>query len=368
MDGFDSVVIGAGVVGLAVARALALGGQSVLIVDREGDYGTQTSARNSEVIHAGLYYPQGSLKARHCLRGRDLLYGYLDSRHLPHRRCGKLIVATDAAQEGALLALRDTAAANGVALETLSGATARAMEPELACTAALLSPLTGILDARAYMTALLADAEGAGAILARRTLFVGAEPVAGGFVLRLADRAGGEVTAIRTTRLVNAAGHGAGGVAAAIAGLPPEAVPRLFRAKGNYFACTDRAAFSRLIYPLPEPGGLGIHLTLDLGGAMRFGPDVEWTDGDDPRVDPARAGTFAAAIRRYWPGLPEDRLVPAFAGFRPKLSGPDEPAADFRIDGAERHGMAGLIQLFGIESPGLTASLSLAEDVASALS
>lgn len=368
MDGFDSVVIGAGVVGLAVARALALAGQSVLIVECEGDYGTRTSARNSEVIHTGLYYPQGSLKARHCLRGRDLLYAYLDSRALPHRRCGKLIVATDPAQEGALLALRDTAAGNGVALEALSGATARAMEPELACTAALLSPLTGILDARAYMTALLADAERAGAILARHTLFQGAEPVAGGFVLRLADRAGGEVATIRTTRLVNAAGHGAGAVAAAIAGLPPDAVPRLYKAKGSYFACTGRAAFARLIYPLPEPGGLGIHLTLDLGGGMRFGPDVEWTESDDPRVDPARVGAFASAIRSYWPGLPEARLVPAFAGFRPKLSGPDEPAADFRIDGEDRHGMAGLIQMFGIESPGLTASLSLAMDVTSALS
>lgn len=367
LDRFDSVVIGAGVIGLAIARALALAGQSVLIVEREGDFGTQTSARNSEVIHAGLYYPAGSLKARHCLRGRDRLYVYLADRALPHRRCGKLVVATDPAQEADLLALRDTAAANGVALDLLSGNEARAMEPALSCTAALHSPLTGIMDARALMTALLADATGAGALLACHTELDSAEPVAKGFRLRLADRGSGEVITLGAGRLVNAASHGGAAVAARIAGLPASAIPRLWLAKGNYFAVTGRPAFSRLVYPLPEPGGLGVHLTLDLQGGMRFGPDVEWVDHPDPRVDPARAGAFARAIRRFWPDLPQDRLTPAFAGFRPKLSGPGEPAADFRIDLPEHHGIAGLVQLFGIESPGLTASLSIAEDVATAL-
>lgn len=367
MDSVDAVVIGAGVAGLATARALALRGMSVLIAERMADYGTQTSARNSEVIHASLYYPQGSLKARHCLRGRDRLYAYLADRHLPHRRCGKLVVATRPDQEAALLALRDRAAGNGVPLALLSAAQARATEPELACHAALLSPDTGILDARAYMTALLADAQAAGALLATNTAFDCAEPVAGGHRLRLTDRASGARTDILTPRLVNAAGHGAADVAARIDGLAARDRPRLYIAKGSYFAVAGRAAFSRLVYPLPEAGGLGIHLTLDLAGNMRFGPDVEWTDRMDPEVDPARAALFADAIAQYWPALPRDRLVPAFAGFRPKLSGPDAPAADFRIDGPAQHGRSGLVQLFGIESPGLTASLSIAEDVADLL-
>jgi L-2-hydroxyglutarate oxidase LhgO len=368
MDRFDAVVIGAGVIGLAIARALARQGQSVLIAERAADYGTATSARNSEVIHAGLYYPPASLKARHCLRGRGLLYDYLAARHLPHRRCGKLVVATRPDEEPALLALHRTATANGVPLTLLSGPAARALEPALHCTAALLSPETGILDARAFMTALLADATADGALLATRTELVAAEPVAGGFSLHLSDTGSGADVVLHTSRLVNAAGHGAAQVATRIAGLAPADRPQTRIAKGSYFAVPGRPAFSRLIYPLPVAGGLGIHLTLDLAGNMRFGPDVEWTDRMDPAVDPARAAAFADAIAAYWPALPRDRLRPAFAGFRPKLSGPADPAADFRIDLPARHGIAGLAQLFGIESPGLTASLSIAAEVADALS
>ncbi|OYU17634.1 MAG: FAD-dependent oxidoreductase [Rhodobacteraceae bacterium PARR1] len=368
MDHFDSIVIGAGVVGLAIARALSRAGGSVLIVERGDRIGGETSSRNSEVIHAGLYYPAGSLKARLCVEGRDQLYTHLARRALPHRRCGKLIVATDPAQHLALHQVARAAAANGVALTMLSAAEAMALEPALHCTAALLSPQTGIFDSQAYMHSLLAEAEDGGATLALRTEAETAEVTPHGFRLTLRDRPSEERLPLSCTRLVNAAGHGAPGFAKALQGGP--SAPQARMAKGSYFHLPGRAAFSRLIYPVPEPGGLGIHLTLDLHGAMRFGPDVEWLapqDAPDLRVDPARRDRFAAAIARYWPGLPADALTPAFAGLRPKISGPDDPAADFRIDLPADHGIPGLAQLYGIESPGLTASLALAGHVVAGL-
>jgi len=368
MDRIDTVVIGAGVVGLAIARKLARQGAEVLILDRAGAIGTETSARNSEVIHAGLYYPQGSLKARLCVEGRDRLYRYLDRRSLPYRRCGKLIVATDAAQESALAAIATAAAGNGVALTPLTGREAQALEPALSCTAALLSPMTGILDSHAYMTSLLAEAEAAGAMLALRTEARAAEVTGSGFRLQLRDIPSKTDFTLSCRRLINAAGHGAVPFARLLAGGPPP--PRAHFAKGNYFRLPGRPAFTHLVYPVPEPGGLGIHLTLDLQGAMRFGPDVEWLDPDAPldlTVDPSRRARFAQAIARYWPALPADRLEPAFAGLRPKISGPGDPAADFRIDGPDAHGIPGLVHLFGIESPGLTASLGIAAMVAGVL-
>lgn len=368
MEHFDSIVIGAGVVGLAIARELALAGGSVLIIDRGDRIGGETSSRNSEVIHAGIYYPAGSLKARLCVEGRDRLYAYLAARALPHRRCGKLIVATDAAQEPALEAVARAAAANGVALTALTGAEAKALEPALHCTAALLSPVTGIFDSHAYLQALLAEATASGAVLALRTAADAAQVTPNGFALRLRDLPGGETIGLSCTRLINAAGHGAPGFAATIEGGPP--APQARMAKGSYFHLPGGATFSRLVYPVPEPGGLGIHLTLDLQGAMRFGPDVEWLDPATPpdlRVDPARRDRFAAAIARYWPGVPAAKLEPAFAGLRPKISGPHDPAADFRIDLPSDHGIPGLAQLYGIESPGLTASLALAAHVVAGL-
>lgn len=363
MEQIDCVIAGAGVIGLACARTLAQRGLKVLIVEREAQFGTQTSARNSEVIHAGLYYPAGSLKARLCAEGRDRLYAYLSARGLPFRQCGKLIVATDPAQEAALEIIRTSAAANVVSLDQLTARQAQAMEPQLSCTAALHSPLTGIFDSHAYMSALLAEAEAAGAMLATRTELDRGEVTGHGFRLRLVDVQSREAVTIDCRHFVNAAGHGAARIAARLDGLPESSVPRLFIAKGSYFACPGRPAFDRLIYPVPVAGGLGVHLTLDLQGQMRFGPDVEWLDLPDLTVDPAKTAAFAEEIARYWPRLPREALVPAFAGLRPKLNGPGEAAADFRIDTEADHGIPHLVQLFGIESPGLTASLALAETV-----
>ncbi|HRO15624.1 MAG TPA: NAD(P)/FAD-dependent oxidoreductase [Paracoccus sp. (in: a-proteobacteria)] len=361
MERVDCIVIGAGVVGLAIARALARRGIEVLILERAPAIGTETSSRNSGVIHAGLYYPPGSLKARLCVAGREMLYAFAAEQDVPHRRCGKLIVATSPGQQDALTAIRDRAAGCGVTdLRLLTGEQARALEPALACSAALLSPSTGIIDSPALMQALLGQAQAAGAELALNTTFAGARAGNGGFVVETGD-AVGERFALGARRLVNAAGLWASDAAGRIEGLAPAHIPRTLLARGNYFGLSGRSPFSHLIYPLPEPGGLGVHLTLDMGGAMRFGPDVEWVDAVDYRVNDARRPHFEAEIRRYWPGLPGDALVPAYAGIRPKLSGPGEPAADFRIDGPERHGLAGLVNLFGIESPGLTACLAIAE-------
>jgi L-2-hydroxyglutarate oxidase LhgO len=360
MDEIDCAVIGAGVVGLAVARALALRGREVVALEAEGAIGTGTSSRNSEVIHAGIYYPQGSLKARLCVEGRRLLYEYAAGRGVPHRRCGKLIVATSEAQVAQLTGIMARAAANGVDdMVLLSGTQARAMEPELTCVAALLSPGTGIVDSHALMLSLQGDLERAGGVVALRSRVEGARCGGDGIVLTMADGA-----RLRCRGVVNAAGLTAPALARRFDGLPPDRVPAAFYAKGNYFTLAGRAPFDRLIYPVPEAAGLGVHLTLDLGGQARFGPDVEWVDSAaDLAVDPARGQGFDAEIRKYWPGLPEGALLPGYAGIRPKISGPTEAAADFMISGPAEHGVAGLVNLFGIESPGLTSSLAIARQV-----
>jgi L-2-hydroxyglutarate oxidase LhgO len=357
----DCVVIGAGVIGLAVARHLALAGREVVVVEAAQAFGTETSSRNSEVIHAGLYYPQNSLKARLCLAGRDRLYAYLAEHGVEHERCGKLIVAVDDEEIPALRALAERARANGVDdVRLLDAAAARGLEPELCCRAALLSPATGILDSHGYMLALLGEAEDAGGVLAVGSPVVGGRLDDGGVRLRI----GGAAPLELSCRLVvNAAGLGAHSVASALDGFPKERLPPRALAKGNYFALAQRPPFTRLVYPLPEAAGLGVHYTRDLAGAGRFGPDVEWIDRIDYSVDPARCERFYAAVRRYWPGLRDGALVPAYAGIRPKISGPSAPAADFLIQGPEAHGVPNLVNLFGFESPGLTASLAIAEAV-----
>ncbi len=368
MERVDCVVIGAGVVGLACARALALAGREVLVLEAERAFGQGISSRNSEVIHAGLYYPPESLKARLCVRGRDQLYAYCAQRHVPHRRCGKLVVATAPAQLAELDTIAARAAAAGVTdLRRLDAAEARAREPRLACVAALHSPSTGIVDSHALMLALLGDAENAGATLVLETRVVRGEVHADGLVL---ETGGAMPMRLAARTVVNAAGLAAPWLAARITGRPAQSLPRSHFAKGSYFSLQGASPFSTLIYPVPEPGGLGVHLTLDLQGRARFGPDVEWLDETDElpgadryRVDPARADAFYAEVRRYWPELPDDALQPDYAGIRPKISGPGEPAADFRIDGPREHGMGGLVDLFGIESPGLTACLAIADEV-----
>lgn len=361
MDEVETVVIGAGVVGLALARELALAGREVVILEAEPEFGSQISARNSEVVHAGIYYPPGGLKARLCVEGRRRLYAYCAARGIDARRCGKLIVAADAGEAAALDALAARAAANGVeGLRRLSGAEARAMEPALRAEAALWSPETGIVDSHGLMFSLLGDAEGARAMLAFRAPVIGIARAAGGFDLTVG---GPDPMRLRAREVLNAAGHGA---VALSAGLTP--APRMWMAKGVYFRLRGRAPFSRLIYPAPVVGGLGVHLTLDLGGQARFGPDVEWVETLDYEVDPGRAAGFYAAIRRYWPDLPDDALLPDYAGVRPKLAGPAAGgAADFRIDGPAGHGIPGYVALYGIESPGLTASLAIAAHAAAML-
>jgi L-2-hydroxyglutarate oxidase LhgO len=362
LDCLDCVVVGAGVIGLAVARALARAGLETVIVERHRSFGTETSSRNSEVIHAGIYYPPGSLKARLCVRGRELLYDYCAEHGVPHRRVGKLIVATHESQIGALQRLLAQARANGVDdLRLIDRAVLRAAEPAIAGVAVLESPSTGIVDAHALMLALLGDAEAHGAGIAYRTEIEAACVRPGHIELRLV---GEDEPQIAARWLVNCAGLEAPALLGRIEGFPADWRPRARLAKGSYFSLQGRSPFSRLVYPLPEPGGLGIHMTLDLGGRARFGPDVEWVETPDYTVDPGRAARFYDAIRRYWPGLPAGALEPAYAGIRPKISGPGEPAADFRIDGPADHGVPGIVSLLGIESPGLTASLAIAEEVA----
>jgi len=364
MEQIDSVVIGAGVVGLAVARALALAGHEVLVLESEGAIGTGTSSRNSEVIHAGIYYPQGSLKARLCVAGRHALYAYAAERGIGHRPCGKLIVATQPSQLAELESIMAKARANGVDdLVLLDRDEAVSMEPQLSCVAAVHSPSTGIIDSHAYMLALQGDLENAGGVVAFKSPVVGARLHGGAIELETADG-----TALRCARLVNAAGLGAPALARAFEGLPPTAVPQAYFAKGSYFVLGGPAPFGRLIYPVPEPGGLGVHLTLDLGGQAKFGPDVQWVDSpDDLVVEPARGDAFYAQVRKYWPALPDGALSAGYAGIRPKISGPGEPAADFVIQGVEQHGVRGLVNLFGIESPGLTSSIEIARCVADML-
>src|SRR6516165_7818254 len=331
------LVIGAGVIGLAVARAAAQAGHEVTVAEMTGGIANGISSRNSEVIHAGLYYPTDSLRARHCVRGRRMLYAFCASHSVPHRKCGKLVVATNAA---------------------------RATEGELSCIGALWSPETGIIDSHAFIRALWGELEGRGGMIAFQTpverisfkaphwrvQFGGREPGTFGF-----------------DAVVNAAGLGAQPLARRIESYPVEHVPPLVLGKGNYFGYAGKPAFSRLIYPTPVDGGLGVHVTLDMAGRMRFGPDVEWVTEENYAVDPRRADSFYARIRSYWPSLPDDSLVPDYSGIRPKLRGPGEPQADFLVVGPAEHGMPRLVNLFGIESPGLTASLSLAEDVVARL-
>jgi L-2-hydroxyglutarate oxidase LhgO len=365
-NNIDAVVIGAGAVGLASARALALAGHETVILERHGAIGTEVSARNSEVIHAGIYYPRGSLKARLCVEGRAKLYEYLNKRNLPHRKCGKLIVATDEAQRSELEAIAARARANGVSdLRELTGAQARTVEPALRAEAALLSPSTGILDAHAFMLSLQGEFEDAGGMIAFHAPAARITRDGDGFIVHVS---GTEETRLRTRIIVNAAGLWAPALAARIDGLDAAHVPQAYFAKGNYFSLTGRAPFSRLIYPVPEAAGLGVHLTIDLGGQARFGPDVEWIDaaeGAEPdyAVKPERGAGFYEAIRRYWPGLKDGALQPAYSGVRPKVSGPGEAAADFILSGPVHHGIAGLVNLFGIESPGLTSSLAIADEV-----
>lgn len=364
----DCSVVGAGIVGLAIARALALRGREVLILEQHGAIGSETSARNSEVLHAGLYYPSGSLKARLCVDGRRQLVDYLAARALPHRLCGKLLVARGEAQRAALERLHAQALANGVAgLNRLDGAGARALEPALRCDAALLSPATGIVDTHALMLSLLGDAENAGATLALRSRVRAGRVRDHGIELLVQASEGTEPLHLTSRSVVNAAGLHAQALARALAGLAPAQVPARLLAKGNYFTLRGKSPFSRLVYPMPDAAGLGVHLTLDLAGQARFGPDVEWVDTLDYRVDPARAARFADAIRGWWPELDAADLQPGYAGIRPKLAGPGAAPADFRIDGPARHGVPGLVNLFGIESPGLTASLAIGEHVAQLL-
>ncbi|MFO1293892.1 MAG: NAD(P)/FAD-dependent oxidoreductase [Rubrivivax sp.] len=372
MDAVEVLVVGAGVVGLAVARALARAGREVVVAERAARHGMGTSSRSSEVVHAGLYDEPGSLKAELCVRGRALLYAFCAERGVAHARCGKLVVATRAADEAGLQRIAERGRANGVDdLVQLSRRQARALEPALECTAALHSPSSGIVSAHELMTALLGDAEQAGAALALGSRVVGAARRGGAWHVRTLD-AQGRPFELEAGWIVNAAGLDAQALARALQGFAGAAVPPRRLAKGNYFALATgggRAPFSRLIYPTPVDGGLGVHLTLDLAGQARFGPDVEWLDSQaagaelDYGVDPARAEAFYAEVRRYWPGLPDGALVPAYSGVRPKLAAAGAPAADFRIDGPQEHGVPGVVHLFGIESPGLTASLAIAERV-----
>jgi len=357
----DVVVIGAGVVGLAVARAFALAGREVVVLEREGAIGTGTSSRNSEVIHAGIYYPSGSLKAKLCVAGRHALYPYLERRGIAHRRCGKLIVATEAGQIAGLEKLHAQARANGVMdMRVLEASEARSLEPQLSCVAALQSPSTGIIDSHAYMLALLGDAEDHGAAIAFRSPVLAGRVRADGIDL---DVGGAEPMRLLARTVVNSAGLYARDVARGLEGFPTEHIPPTYYCKGNYFSLSGRSPFARLVYPAPESAGLGVHLTLDMAGQARFGPDVEWIERIDYDVDPQRSRVFYDAIRRYWPGLKDGSLQPAYCGIRPKIQSRTEPSRDFLIEGPRDHGVAGLVNLFGVESPGLTASLAIAEHV-----
>lgn len=365
-ESVECVVVGAGVVGLAIARCLAEAGVETFVLEKERQIGSGTSSRNSEVIHAGIYYPPGSLKSRLCVAGKHMLYGYCRDRDIDHKRCGKLIVATEEQQLGKLRQIVSNARAAGVDdLRILERGEALQFERELNCVGAVHSPSTGIVDSHALMTALHGDLENAGATVVFGSPVQSGRCTSGGIVLNVG---GDSEMEIHSRIVVNSAGLHAQRVAAALDGLAPEFVPQGFLAKGNYYGLDRRSPFTHLVYPVPADGGLGVHLTLDLGGRARFGPDVEWIDEIDYDVDPGRSQRFYAEIRRYWPGLPDGALSPGYAGVRPKLHGPGTPAADFRIDGPAKHGIPGLVNLFGIESPGLTAALAIAQYVRSLLS
>lgn len=359
------LVIGAGVVGLAVARAAALAGHEVIVAEAADAIGTGISSRNSEVIHAGMYYPTGTLRAKFCPRGNRMLYGFCESHGVAHRRCGKFIVATNAAECTRLEAIHAQGLINGVeGLDLIGGNAARDHEPELSCSAALVSPSTGIIDGHGYMLALQGDLEAHGGAIAFETPVERLTPMPHGWRVRFGGREPGHLD---VDAAINCAGLSAQEVARAIEGYPQTRIPKQVLAKGNYFAYAGRPAFTRLIYPTPVDGGLGVHVTLDLAGRMRFGPDVEWIETLDYDVDAGRAASFYARIRTYWPGLPDGTLVADYAGIRPKLTGPGEPAADFMIEGPAEHGMPGLVNLFGIESPGLTSSLPIADEAVALL-
>jgi L-2-hydroxyglutarate oxidase LhgO len=361
----DTVVVGAGAVGLATASALAQRAREVVVIEAEAGIGQGVSSRNSEVIHAGFYYPAGSLRTRLCVEGRRMLYRFLEDHRVAHDKSGKLVVAIEDSELPRLEALRAQAEANGVeGVTLLTGSQARALEPGLACAGALSSSESGVMDSHGYMLALQGEIEDAGGAIALNAPFVGAEPVAGGFRIRTG---GAAATALTARELVIAAGLVAQAAAGAVDGYPSTEIPPLHLAKGVYFALQGRAPFRRLIYPLPVPGGHGAHYRRDLGGQARFGPDLSWVDDLDYAVDPGRAPAFYAMVRRFWPGLPDGSLAPDYAGIRPKLHGPGEPQPDFRIDDASVHGLPGLVALFGIESPGLTASLAIGEEVAARL-
>jgi len=365
MEQVDCVVAGAGVVGLAVARALALAGREVLVLEKAEGIGTETSSRNSEVIHAGIYYKADSLMARFCVAGKKALYRYCAEHGVPHANCGKLIVATDAEEADKLDGIRARAAANGVDdMRKLTAAEARALEPALHCTAALLSPSTGIIDSHGYMVALQGDAENAGAIFAFHSPIERGRVTDTGIEIAVG---GTDPMTLHCNLLINSAGLHAPALAHRIEGMPAEHVPTAYYAKGNYFTLTGRSPFTRLIYPVPVPGGLGTHLTIDMGGQTRFGPDVEWVDGLHYEVDPSRGEGFYAAIRRWWPDLKDGALQPGYSGIRPKIVPPEIASQDFVIQDRTTHGIASLVNLFGIESPGLTASLAIADEVAARL-
>ncbi len=355
-------VIGAGVVGLAVARAVQSSGHETIILEAERAIGTGTSSRNSEVIHAGIYYAQGSLKARFCVEGRRLLYKYCREHGVAHRNCGKFIVATAPDQVATLEKIQAAAKANGVGdLRFVPKEEVRLKEPSLFSFAALESPSTGIVDSHGFMLALQGDFETAGGVVALGAPVLAGECTRSGVILEVG---GEEPMSLEAEILINCAGLNAPAIARKLSGLPASAVPANHFTKGNYYSFSGRSPFSRLIYPVPVPGGLGVHLTLDLAGQARFGPDVEAIDHIDYSVDPARSDAFYAEIRKYWPGLPDGALQPAYAGIRPKLGTPQSPMADFVIQGPAAHGVSGLVNLFGIESPGLTAALAIAEHVA----
>ena len=365
MDRVDTVVVGAGVVGLAIARELARAGREVLILEAAERFGTQTSARNSEVIHAGIYYPVGSLKATLCVRGKQMLYRYCAERGVSHRRIGKVLVASDDSERAALQGYANRAAANGVPLAPLTGAEVARLEPAVRAVAGLWSDSTGIIDSHGLMLALLGDAEQAGATLVTHTPVTGGRVEPGGIVIHTG---GADPLTLQCRTLVNSAGLAAQRLAASLQGLPAAAVPPTFFAKGHYFTLAGRAPFNHLVYPMPDNAGLGIHVTLDLGGQCKFGPDVtRWLDTPDYGFEPGLEDKFYGAIRRYWPDLPDGALQPGYTGIRPKVTGPAEAAGDFVIAGPQDHGVPGLVNLFGIESPGLTSSLAIARRVATLL-
>jgi len=361
----DAVVVGAGVVGLAIARRLALDEREVIVLERHDAVGSETSSRNSEVIHAGIYNLPRRLKTTLCVTGRAMLYRYCAEHGVPHARLGKLIVAVEQAEIATLAKIKEQGEINGVDdLVWLTGDAAMALEPQLVCVAAVLSPSTGIVDAHQLMLALEGDIEDAGGVVVLKAPVEAGEVRNDGIRLSVG---GAEPMQLQARTVINAAGLGAMDLARALKGLPPQHAAPLWFAKGNYFRLTRKAPFSRLIYPIPVPGGLGTHMTLDLAGRARFGPDVEWVDSLNYAVDPSRGDKFYGDIRRYWPDLPDGALAPDYAGIRPKLGPAGSPILDFRIEGPAQHGVPGLVNLFGIESPGLTSCLAIAEHVAGLL-